>query len=56
MASLIGIDNSDEYKALLGTALDRSALGKVAAYQSDTISKAAARSSSKTSARGPSGR
>ena len=40
-ASLRRIIKSNEYKALLGTALDRVALRKAEADQSDTISKAA---------------
>ena len=39
-ASLTEITDADEYKALLGTVLDQSALRKVEANQDDTISKA----------------
>ena len=40
-ASLPGIDDAEEYKAILGIALDRATLRKVEADQADTISKAA---------------
>ena len=38
-ASLTGIANAEEYKSLLGTALDWSTLRKIESDQSDTISK-----------------
>ena len=40
-ASLTGIADNEEYKALLGTALDLETLRKVEANQANTISKAA---------------
>ena len=39
-ASLTGIADAEEYKALLGTTLDRATLINVEAYQADTISNA----------------